>query len=73
MDKRKLLTKKPIIASIFNQKENAFFVEIGKDLTSEDLFVSLVFQIETIAELLNLPRDSAMNQLQVYWKGRKQE
>lgn len=73
MDKRKLLTRKPIIASIFNQKESAFFVEIGKDLTSEDLFVSIVFQIETIAELLNISRESAMNQLQVYWKGRKQE
>lgn len=71
MDKRKLLTRKPILKVEFNERKESFDVELGKNIESDDVFVALVFAVETLAERLNISIDGTWNQLEVYRKSRK--
>lgn len=73
MDKRKLLTKKPVVKATFNEKNESFDLEFGKNIDTEDVFVSVVFLLEAMAEKLELPLESVWNQLEVYHKARKQK
>ena len=70
-DKRKLLTKKPILKVEFNERNQSYNVELGKNIVSDDVFVSLVFAVETLAERLDIKPESAWAQLEVYRKARK--
>lgn len=70
IDRRKLKTKKLIIESTFNERSEAFEITLGKDITSDQVFASLVFQIETLGQALDIDRDKVWGQLNIYWKGR---
>lgn len=70
MDKRKLLTRKPIVTVEFNERNQSYTIELGKSLESDAIFVSLVFIAETLAERLGLPVNSVWNQLELYKKAR---
>jgi hypothetical protein len=70
VDRRKLKIKKPIITTTFNERDESFAVELGEDITSDQVFAALVFQVETLAEATGIDRDKAWIQLNIYWKGR---
>jgi hypothetical protein len=73
MDKRKLLTKKPVIVVTFNERVKNFNVELGAGINSEDVYVAVVFVIETLAAALNIDPSSVWNQLTLYRKARSTE
>ena len=70
MDRRKLLTKKPILIITKNERNDSFDVELGGNTDSDQAFASIVFAVETIAEALDIPVDSAWNMLEMYHKAR---
>ena len=66
-----MLRKKPISKVTFNEESKQFTVELGRHITSEDVFVGLVFTVEFLADKLQISREDAWNQLEIYRKARK--
>lgn len=66
-----MLRKKPISKVTFNEESKQFTVELGGHITSEDVFVGLVFTVEFLADKLQISREDAWNQLEIYRKARK--
>ena len=73
MGKKRLQTKKQIINVDFNERSKSFSIELGKDITSEDVITSVVFIVETFAEASGKTKEQAWNLLEIYHKGRKTE
>lgn len=67
-----MLRKKPISKVTFNEESKQFTVELGRHITSEDVFVGLVFTIEFLAEKLGVDKEDVWNQLAIYHKSRKE-
>lgn len=72
-DKRKLKIRKPITSTLFNERTKEFTVELGSHITSEDVLIAITFQIETLADRLNVSKDSIYAELEIYRRSRKQQ
>jgi len=70
MDSRKLLRKKPILSVVYNEKAETYTAEFGADVDTDDVYVSIVFLLETMAEHLGVDVNEVWAELEQYRRAR---